>query len=53
VFNIANALPYSVAPAVAPAILALGNGNYTVLFVVAGLCALIAAVAITPVRRVR
>jgi hypothetical protein len=45
--------PYSVAPAVAPAILAIANGSYPVLYVVAGGCALLAAVTITPVKRVR
>jgi MFS family permease len=53
VFNIAGALPSSLAPAVAPAILAVGNGSYGVLYAVAGVCALGAAAAILPVRRVR
>jgi MFS family permease len=53
VFNIAAALPFSLAPAIAPAILAIGNGSYTVLYAVAGLCALAGAAAILPVRRVR
>jgi MFS family permease len=53
VFNIANALPFTIAPAVAPAVLALGGGSYGVLYAVAGMCAVIAAVAILPVRRVR
>ncbi|MGO9082312.1 MAG: MFS transporter [Streptosporangiaceae bacterium] len=53
VFNIAGALPFSIAPAVAPAILAVGGGSYSVLYVVAGLCAITGAVAILPVRRVR
>jgi hypothetical protein len=53
VFNIAGALPFSVAPAVAPAILAIGNGSYSVLYAVAGLCAILGAVAILPVRQVR
>ena len=53
VFNIAGALPFSVAPAIAPAVLALGNGNYGVLYAVAGLCAMLAAVAILPVKGVR
>jgi MFS family permease len=52
VFNIAGALPFSVGPAVAPAILAIGGG-YGVLYAVAGVCAIMAAVAILPVRRVR
>jgi MFS family permease len=53
VFNIAAALPFSLAPAIAPAVLAIGNGSYTVLYAVAGLCALVGAAAILPVRRVR
>jgi hypothetical protein len=53
VFNIAGALPFSIAPAIAPAILAIGNGSYGVLYAVAGLSALIGAAAILPVRRVR
>ena len=40
VFNIAGALPFSVAPAIAPAILAIGGGSYGVLYAVAGVCAL-------------
>ena len=53
VFNIAGALPYSIAPAIGPAILAIGGGSYGVLFAVAGACAVVSAVAIVPVRRVR
>jgi MFS family permease len=53
VFNIANALPYSVAPAIAPAILILSNGDYTGLYAVAGVCALVGAAALLPVKRVR
>ena len=53
VFNIAGALPFALAPAIAPAILALGGGRYGVLYLVAGLCAIIGAAAILPVRRVR
>jgi MFS family permease len=53
VMNIAGALPSSIAPAVAPAILALGNGSYGVLYAVAGVCAVLGAGAILPVRRVR
>jgi len=53
VLNIAGALPFAFAPALAPAILALGNGSYTVLYVVAGACAVAGAVAILPVRGVR
>jgi MFS family permease len=53
VFNIAGALPFSIAPAIAPVILALGGGSYGVLYTVAGLCALIGAFAVLPVKRVR
>ena len=53
VFNIAGALPFSVAPAIAPAVLAIGNGSYGVLYAVAGAGAIIGALAILPVRRVR
>jgi MFS family permease len=53
VMNIAGALPSSIAPAVAPVILAAGHGSYGVLYAVAGLCALLGAAAILPVRRVR
>jgi MFS family permease len=53
VLNIAGALPFSLAPAVAPAILDLGGGSYRVLFTVAGACALAGAAAILPVRGVR
>ena len=53
VFNIANALLYSVAPAVAPAILAVGGGSYGLLYAVAGISAICAAGATLPVRRVR
>ncbi|HEX9064926.1 MAG TPA: MFS transporter [Streptosporangiaceae bacterium] len=53
VFNIAGALPFSIAPAIAPAILAIGGGSYGTLYVVAGFCAILGAGAIVPVRRVR
>ena len=53
VFNIAGALPFALAPAVAPVILSLGGGNYGVLYTVAGVCAIVGAFAILPVRGVR
>ena len=53
VFNIAGALPFSIAPAIAPAILAVGGRSYGVLYAVAGVCAILGAVAIVPVKRVR
>jgi len=53
VMNIAGALPSSVAPAVAPAILAVGGGSYGVLYAVAGACAMLGAGAVMLVKRVR
>ena len=53
VFNMANALPYAFAPAVAPAILAASGGSYGVLYAVAGICAILGALAIVPVKGVR
>ncbi|HET9828552.1 MAG TPA: hypothetical protein VFQ11_08590 [Nocardioidaceae bacterium] len=34
--NIAGALPWSVAPAIAPVVLAISNGSYAGLYAVAG-----------------
>jgi MFS family permease len=60
IFNIANSLPQSVAPAIAPFFLALGSGpgdaaaaNYTALFIAGGVLAVIGAVLIAPIRAVR
>jgi MFS family permease len=53
VMNIAGALPFSIGPAIAPAILAMGSGSYGVLYAVAGVCAISGAFAILPVKRVR
>ena len=53
VFNLAGALPFSIAPALAPAVLAVGGGSYGVLYAVAGVCAIAGAAAILPVKRVR
>ena len=53
VLNIAGALPFSIGPALAPLVLAIGSGSYQVLYAVAGVCALVGAAAILPVRRVR
>jgi MFS family permease len=53
VLNIAGALPFAIAPALAPAILGAAGGSYAVLYLVAGGCALAGAVAILPIRRVR
>jgi MFS family permease len=53
ILNIAGALPFFVAPALAPAVLALGGGSYSVLYTFAGACALLGAAAIVPVKGVR
>lgn len=54
IFNIANTLPQSVAPAIAPLLLGVGGGgNYTLLFVAAALLALIGAAFIVPIKAVR
>ena len=53
VMNIAGALPSSIAPAIAPVILAISSGSYGVLYAAAGICAVIGGVAILPVKRVR
>ena len=53
VINIAGALPFALAPAVAPAILQVTGGSYAGLFTVAGVCAVIGAGAILPIRGVR
>ena len=53
VLNIAGALPFAVAPALAPALLALGDGSYGFLYAVAGGCALLGAAAVVPIKGVR
>ena len=53
VLNMAASLPFSVAPALAPAVLAVGGGSYVLLYVVAGACAFAGAAAILPVKQVR
>ncbi|GAB2844012.1 MFS transporter [Actinocorallia aurea] len=54
VFGIASALPQSVAPAVAPLILALGGGsNYPLLFTVAAAVAITAGLTVRPIKSVR
>ena len=53
VFNIANALPYAIAPAVAPAILGASGDSYTVLYAVAGCCAVLGALAVVPIKGAR
>ena len=53
IFNIANVMPQSLMPAVAPGILAASGGSYTALFVVAAILVALGACAILPVRGVR
>jgi MFS family permease len=51
VLNIAGAMPFALAPALAPGLLALGHDSYSALYAVAAACALAAAVAVLPIRR--
>ena len=51
--NIAGPCRSPSRPAMAPAVLAIGGGSYQVLYAVAGVCALVGAAAILPVKRVR
>jgi MFS family permease len=53
VFNYAGALPFTLAPLLAPAILAIGGGSYGVLYAAAAGCAVIGAFAILPVKAAR
>lgn len=53
VLNIAGALPFALAPAVAPFVLAVSGSSYTALYAVAAVCAVLGAAAIVPVKRVR
>jgi MFS family permease len=53
VLNFAGALPFSVAPAVAPVVLAISDGSYAALYAVAGGCAILGATAIARIRGVR
>ena len=52
VFNIAGALPFSVGPALAPLLLAVGGGSYVAVYAFAGLSALGSAALILRVRGV-
>ncbi|MFB7891842.1 MFS transporter [Microbacterium sp. NPDC056044] len=54
IFNIANALPQSLAPAIAPLLLAIGGGgNYTALFIGAAVVAILGALTVIPIKKVR
>ena len=50
-FNIANALPQSIAPVLASLILVGTSGSYPAVFAAAGMVALFSAAAIAPVKR--
>jgi predicted MFS family arabinose efflux permease len=56
VFNMANALPQTIAPVFGAALLAVGtanNDNYTLLLYTAGVAALIGAVVVLPIKKVK
>jgi MFS family permease len=54
IFNIANSLPQSVAPAMAPLFLSIGGGgNYTALFLAGAVLSLLGAGLIAPIRAVK
>jgi MFS family permease len=53
VLNIAGAVPFALGPAMAPLVLTIGGGSYSMLYAVAGGCALAGAAAILPVKQVR
>ena len=54
VFTIAEVLPFTVAPALAPLLLAIGGGgNYTALFLAAAVFAFVGALCIQPIKGVR
>jgi MFS family permease len=53
ILNIANVLPQSLMPAIAPGILFASGGSYTALFVMAAILVALGAWAIGPVRGVR
>jgi MFS family permease len=53
VFNYAGAIPFTLAPALAPAILSFGAGSYGILFAVAAACAAAGAFAVLPVKALR
>jgi hypothetical protein len=53
VFNIANAAPQSIAPALGAALIAVGTKNYDLLYITAAVATLVGAVAIIPIRKVK
>ena len=55
IFNIANALPQSLAPAIAPVLLGVGGAtdNYVALFLGAAVFAVLGAITVLPIKKVR
>lgn len=53
VFNIAMAGPQTIAPSISAALLALGGGSYDLMLAVAAVVALLGALTILPVKKVR
>ena len=53
VINIAGAMPFALAPALAPAVLSATGNSYTGLYTFAGACAVTGAAAILPIKGVR
>jgi hypothetical protein len=56
VFNMANALPQTVAPVLGAALLAVAsanNQNYTLLLYSAGVASLVGALIVIPIKKVR
>lgn len=54
VINVANVLPQSIGPAMAPLLLAIGGGqNYTALYLFTAVCAVAAAAVVTRIKGVR
>jgi MFS family permease len=56
VLQMASSLPQSLAPTVAPLLLGIGStttGNYMALFTSAAICAVVGALAVIPIRKVR
>ena len=51
--NIANTLPQVIAPLAAPAILQVSRGDYTLLFAVAGVVAMLGSLFLLPLKNVR
>jgi MFS family permease len=53
VFNIANAAPQSLAPALGAVLIGVGTKNYDLLYAIAGVLTFLGALAIIPIRKVK